>query len=99
MPAFTRGELVHHTRYDYRGVIVDADETCQASGDWYEHNRTQPDRNQPWYHVVVDGASHMTYVAESNLEPDPSPNPVRNPMLPQFDLHYHEGRYYNQSLN
>ncbi len=99
MAAFSLGELVHHKRYDYRGVVVGADGTCQASEEWYQHNRSQPDRRQPWYHVVVDGGSHMTYVAESNLERSSSPAPVQNPMLGQFNLHFHAGRYYPQSLN
>lgn len=99
MPRFRVGHLVHHKRYGYRGVIVAADESCQASEEWYERNRTQPDREQPWYHVVVDGATHMTYVAESNLETDDGTAPVRNPMLARFGLHFYEGRYYAHSLN
>lgn len=96
---FQVGELVHHKRYDYRGVIVGGDLTCQADDAWYHKNRTQPDRNQPWYHVVVHGGAHMTYVAEENLEPDASAAPVQNPILAQFELHYFGGRYHAHSLN
>lgn len=99
MTRYRIGQLIHHRRYGYRGVVVSVDTVCQADDEWYERNRTQPDRDQPWYHVVVDDASHMTYVAQSNLEADASDAAVRNPMLYQFDLHYHDGRYYTQSLN
>ena len=99
MPRFEPGQMVHHTRYDYRGLVVAYDPTCRAEDAWYLRNRTQPHRNQPWYHVVVDAASHMTYVAEENLEPDPLRTPVENPMLARFEMHYHTGRYYPQSLN
>jgi len=99
MARFRTGQLVHHKRYDYRGVIVAFDASCQADDAWYNKNRTQPRRDQPWYHVVVDNAQHMTYVAEENLEADASEEPVRNPMLAQFELHFHDGAYYSQSLN
>ena len=98
-PRFRVGQLVHHRRYDYRGVIVGGDATCRADDAWYYGNRTQPARHQPWYHVVVDAAAHMTYVAEENLEPDPSDAAVRNPLLGQFALQYHGGRYHAQSMN
>ncbi len=75
------GDVIHHRRYRYRGVIVERDAVCQADEAWYQGNQTQPDRHQPWYHVLVDGAEHTTYVAEENLEPDPSGAPVRHPMI------------------
>ena len=68
MPQFGVGELVHHVRYDYRGVIVKVDEECVASDAWYQKNQTQPNRQQPWYHVLVDGGAE-TYVAETSIEP------------------------------
>ena len=54
-PNFEPGEVVQHIRYGYRGVIVDFDSACMAPDDWYQSNQTRPDRNQPWYHVLVDG--------------------------------------------
>lgn len=99
MPRFAVGQLVHHKRYDYRGLIVSYDDTCEADETWYRRNRTQPERDQPWYHVVVDAGSHITYVAEENLEHDTEGGPVDNPMLAQFQMHYHGDRYYERSLN
>ncbi len=85
-------------RYDYRGVIVDHDGSCQADDAWYGKNRTQPSRQQPWYHVLVDGGP-TTYVAEENLEPDPSGRPIRHPQLGAFFASFHGGRYYPESSN
>ena len=65
---FEPGQIVHHQYYGYKGVIYDVDNCCEAEDAWYYQNRTMPDRNQPWYHVLVDGADHTTYVAEENLE-------------------------------
>ncbi len=96
---FRLGDVVHHRRYGYRGAIVECDTVCQADEAWYQGNQTQPDRNQPWYHVIVDGAQHMTYVAEEHLEPDPSSAPVKHPMIKQVFASFFKGRYYKEPLN
>ena len=83
-PEFAPGDVVHHRRYNYRGVVADLDLTCQADTNWYQTNRTQPDRNQPWYHVLVHNAVHTTYVAKSNLKPDPLGPPIEHPTLNHF---------------
>lgn len=92
-PAFRPGDLIEHVRYGYRGVIVDLDLTCQSNEDWYQSNRTQPDRNQPWYHVLVDGAQHATYVAQQNLIQDKSGNAVTHPLLGLFFSKFDNGAY------
>ena len=33
-PLFAEGEVVHHKRYGYRGVIVRSDLICEAEDDW-----------------------------------------------------------------
>ena len=98
-PRFSPGDLVAHQRYGYRGVVAGCDAECRASESWYESNKTQPDLDQPWYHVLVDGASHTTYVAQSNLEPDTLGGRVEHPLLPRFFKTFFEGRYYKESLN
>ena len=81
---FSPGEVVLHLRYGYRGLIVDIESTCQADDEWYKANQTQPDKNQPWYHVLVDGQHQVTYVAQNNLEPDTTGDPIVHPMLNLF---------------
>ena len=81
---FRPGQLVRHVRYGYRGVVVDVDSCCQASDEWYYSNQTQPDRNQPWYHVLVDGSRINTYAAQTSLEADPSAEPIEHPLLEAF---------------
>ena len=87
------GQLVHHRRYDYRGVVVAADPTCRADDDWYLANHTQPDRDQPWYHVLVHGSHEVTYAARSSLLEDLSDAQVDHPLISQFFSAFHEGRY------
>ena len=92
------GHVVHHKNYDYYGVIFHADESCRAADDWYKRNRTQPDRDQPWYNVLVDGGSE-TYVAEENLEFDRTGKKIMHPVLDQMFFSYHNGRYFKVSMN
>ena len=91
---FSVGELIHHRMFDYRGVIVDIDPTFQSTEEWYEAvARSRPPKDQPWYHVLVHGAPHMTYVAERNLEGDASAEPINHPMLGRFFSRFEDGRY------
>jgi heat shock protein HspQ len=91
---FSVGDLIHHRLFDYRGVIVDVDPTFQASDEWYEAvARSRPPKDRPWYHILVHGASHTTYVAERNLDPDESANPIVHPMVEHFFTRFENGKY------
>lgn len=98
---FSIGQVVHHLRFDYRGVIVDVDATFQGTDEWYDEvARSRPPRDQPWYHVLVDDTASTTYVAERHLEADDSGEAIRHPMLGEFFDSYREGRYQRSvSLN
>jgi heat shock protein HspQ len=95
---FEIGQIVRHRRYGYRGVVFGFDPVCTASDTWYQHNQTQPDRNQPWYRVLVDGHEHTTYVAQSNLVADTSPDPVRHPWLDKIFTGRRSGRYVRRNM-
>ena len=95
---FKLGQIVHHKLYDYYGVIAKADDFCQANDTWYSNNRTQPNRSQPWYNILVDGGSE-TYVAEENLELDHTGKKIDHPMIDHMFSTYHKGRYFPMSLN
>lgn len=90
---FEVGQLVQHRRYAYRGAVIAVDLRCTDDDDWYLSNQTQPDREQPWYHVLVHGKAHTTYVAQSNLEEDHGGEQVIHPLARQFFEYFHRGRY------
>ena len=90
---FQIGDLVRHRRYGYRGVVAGFDLECRASEAWYASNRSQPERDQPWYHVLVDGAAHTTYAAETNLEVEYDPSPVHHPLLAAYFEDFRQGGY------
>ena len=68
---FNIGQIVHHARFDYRGVIIDVDPEFSGTDTWYDSvAKSRPPKDQPWYRVLVDGSECETYVAERHLEPD-----------------------------
>lgn len=93
-PLFAVGQVVHHKKSDYRGVIVQTDRRFAGTEEWYlEVARSRPPRDQPWYRVLVDGATHETYVAERHLEAETSGQPVEHPLLGLFFDVFDAGRY------
>lgn len=98
-PTFNPGDIIHHRRYGYRGVITQWNPSCEADESWYLSNRTQPDRDQPWYHVLVDGSEATTYVAQENLELATDTGEIFHPLLRRIFPSYFQGRYYSEPLN
>lgn len=93
---FGIGQVIHHKKFDYRGVIVGVDLTFQGSEAWYEQvARSRPPKDKPWYHVLVHGAPHRTYVAERHLELDETGEQVLHPELGEFFDCFVDGRYRN----
>ena len=91
---FAIGDLIQHQRFEYRGVVVDVDACFQGSEAWYAQvARSRPPKDAPWSHVLPHDAVHTTYVAERNLESDPSGDPVRHPLLEEFFSDFRDGRY------
>ena len=92
---FSIGDLVHHKLFDYRGVIVDVDPRLMLPDEWYKAvARSRPPKDQPWYRVLVHDATHETYVAERNLEPDTSDTPVRHPLIETCFHSFRDGHYW-----
>ena len=91
---YSVGQIIHHLRFDYRGVIVDVDAMFQGTEEWYrEMAKSKPPREKPWYHVLVDQSFTMTYVAERNLEADLSPKPITHPLVDQYFSRFEKGSY------
>lgn len=92
---FQIGQLVHHRLFDYRGVVVDVDPVFQNTEQWYEAMaKSRPPKNAPWYHVLVHNAVHQTYVAEQNLEPDETAEPVAHPLIDDFFDRFEDAAYH-----
>ncbi len=92
---FGVGQVVLHKLFNYRGVIYDVDPVFMLSDEWYRQMaKSNPPRDEPWYRVLVDNATHETYVAERNLEPDADPeDPVRHPLLDAYFSGFEDDHY------
>lgn len=92
---FNIGDYVLHTRSRYRAVIIDVDPIFQASGNY---NTQLPKREfatrNPWYRLLVDDSSQITYVEECFLTADTCSTPINNPNIYQH-FNEREGYYYN----
>lgn len=94
-PKFGIGQVVRHRTFDYRGVIVDVDPEFQETQEWYETMaRSRPPKDHPWYHVLVDGRPHQTYVAERHLDLDDSGEQVEHPGLGNYFDRFSDGLYH-----
>ena len=91
---FSIGEIIHHKRFDYRGVIFNVDDSMQLPGEWYDQvAKSRPPKDKPWYHVMVDKQRQTTYVAEQNLESDIDRRPINHPSLDNYFSKMKDGRY------
>ena len=94
---FNIGDLVVHTRHGYRAVVVDIDPLFQASGRYNPQacKREFAHRN-PWYRLLVDDSSQITYVEESVLQLDQNQQAIDNPNT-EFYLINRHGHYQRNS--
>jgi hemimethylated DNA binding protein len=95
---YTVGQKVQHTHDNWRGIIVDYDLYCTNSSDGFDHDEARPDRNQPWYHVLIHGTEQAVYIAHAHIIQDPSKNQVRHPLVPYFFTQTDDGAYIRNQL-
>ena len=92
---FSVGQIVEHNRFAYRGVVFGADEMFSLSEEWYDMvARSRPPKDRPWYHVLVDGGAHTTYVAERHLDASDDHTQIDHPLLGQFFGRFDGQRYH-----
>jgi len=92
------GQVIHHLRFDYRGVIVDVDPQFQGSDEWSDRvAQSRPPKDAPGYDVLVHDAEHTTYVAERNLEADLGGGQISHPLLGSFFDAFREGAYHRRA--
>jgi heat shock protein HspQ len=90
---FNIGDCVIHKQLGYRAVIADIDPYFQASGRYNPQacKRDFSCRN-PWYRLLVDSSSQITYVEECHLICDTDNQGIDNPHIYHY-LIEQKGRY------
>lgn len=82
---FNIGDVVTHTKQGYRAVVIDIDPIFQASGRL--NPRAQKEAfaiRNPWYRLLVDDSSQMTYVEECHLTEARNQEEINNPKVSEF---------------
>ena len=97
MPKFQSGQVIHHKRLGYRGVVLTVDDEFLGV-EGHRDPCAKTARDKPWYHVLVDGSEDEAYVAERHLELDESQTPVDHPLLGVFFDELRSGRYVRNRL-
>lgn len=94
LPQYRVGQIVYHLKFDYRGVIVQVDSHFRGQEEWYEKVAvSRPAKDKPWYHILVEKADHVTYVAERHIELAENSAPVDHPLISYYFDRYAEGFY------
>ncbi len=91
---FSIGQVIVHKKFNYRGVIFDVDAEYSGTEEWYQRvAKSRPAKDEPWYHVLVDGQLMTTYVAEKNMQPDLTDKPIAHPLTDDFFESFKDGHY------
>jgi len=91
---FAVGQIVQHSLFGYRGVIIDVDPGFQGSEEWYTKMVSgKPAKDKPWYHILVHGSVHHAYAAEGQLEIDSTGDAIEHPELDYFFDNFQNGIY------
>ena len=91
---FHVGQIIEHKKFGYRGVIYDVDAEFGGTDDWYEHvAKSRPPKNEPWYHVLVDGSEDTTYVAEQHILTTDNTKEINHPLIEVYFLSFSNDHY------
>lgn len=97
---YSLGQIIHHRKFDYRGVIFDIDATFSGTESWYGTvAKSKPPKDEPWYHVLVDDSQQSTYVAERNIETTDSVSPINHPLINHYFKNFIDGHYFHNNTN
>jgi heat shock protein HspQ len=91
---FSIGQVICNPAIGYRGVVVDVDAEFDGDEKWQRQVANYHLRlEQPWYHVLIENADFLTYVAECDLEADDTGEPIVNPAVRVFFKGYRDSVY------
>ena len=94
---FGLGQIVCHRIFPFRGVVFDVDaEYSKPEEAWAQIPvEMRPNRNQPFYSLLAESEDgvYVAYVAEGNLVPDESGEPVDHPQADFMFSGFDHGHY------
>ncbi len=96
---FALGDVVRHKIHGYRGLIFDVDAVFFQTDEWYAMMASSnPPKDAPWYHVLVDGKDHTTYVPQNSLLLHEGTNvEIDHPLVKHFFQETAEGIFHTKT--
>ncbi|MGB1361339.1 MAG: heat shock protein HspQ [Alphaproteobacteria bacterium] len=87
-PLFSVGDLVVHTKYHFRAVVVDVEYNIENSAN-YNLIASSIDFDETlvsnvWYKLLIDDGEDLSFMPEVMLNSDTSPQPVNHPLLTKY---------------
>lgn len=81
---FQRGAIVRHKKEDYLAVIADFDMYFLNDEKLYEQDSSEPDKEKPWYYLLIDNKKTISYVAQEQLELVEEAKEIKHPLVEFF---------------
>jgi len=83
-PTFKRGQVVRNKKENYRAVITDYDMYFINDEELYSKATDRPERNKPWYYVLIDKTNAISYLPQEQLELAEEQEGLDHPLLDFF---------------
>ncbi|NOT86273.1 MAG: heat shock protein HspQ [Methylococcaceae bacterium] len=91
---FYIGQIIYHKLSHYRGLVIDVDFQFLGGDAWYQKIALdQPNKKQPWYHILVDNTSHRHYAPENQLVNSTVTTAINNPLVELYFSEFDHGSY------
>ncbi len=83
-PLYKRGSLVKHKHDGFVGVITDYDMYFINDEELYSKDERKPDKNKPWYYVLINNTNAISYVSQEYLEQEEAFVDINHPLVDFF---------------
>ncbi len=85
---FAIGDIVVHTKYHFRAVVVDVEHNIKKLEN-YNLVKESMDFNEDlvdlvWYKLLIDNGEDLNFVPEIMLVSDSNVNPIQHPLLNKY---------------
>lgn len=91
---FAPGQVVHHQEFGCCAVIIDVDPVFLGDRKVASTMvRKGEPLDRPWYHVLINGREHVSYVSENSIEPADTGEQVAHPSVDLFFCEFCGDRY------
>ena len=93
---FKRGAIVTHKVEGYTAIVADFDMYFLNDEKLYLQDPGLPDKEKPWYYLLIDNKKTISYVAQEYLELSEETKALRHPLI-EFFFDGFDGEIYKRN--